>query len=96
MTDRMIGMLNTRMTSAEGQSSEDVARVISNLIILKRQAKHLIEVPFNIGTSPESQSVLEQVRKQPTGWGGLYNNILASVPPLPEFSAAPGASKDEL
>ena len=40
------------------------------------------EVPFNLATSPASQKVLDSVRVQPSGWGGIYSDILANAPPL--------------
>jgi hypothetical protein len=36
-----------------------------------------------------SQAVLEAVRKQPTGWGGMYANLLRSVPALPKVYETP-------
>lgn len=46
-------------------------------------AKRLTDVPFNIGSSYDSQKLLEEVRVNPTGWGGIYSDIFASLPPLP-------------
>lgn len=61
----------------------------------------LVDIPFNIGTSaesqvimifsflsqwrnPMSQRVIEMVRKNPTGWGGVYTSILQSLPQPPQ------------
>jgi len=50
--------------------------------------KRLSDVPFNVGSSYDSQKVLEEVRVHPTGWGGLYSTIFKSLPPLPPPSSA--------
>jgi hypothetical protein len=38
------------------------------------------DVPFNIGSGKSSQAIIEAVRRQPTGWGGIYTDILLSLP----------------
>lgn len=38
------------------------------------------DVPFNIGSGKPSQAIIEAVRKQPTGWGGIYTDILLGLP----------------
>ena len=60
------------------------ARVIVNIAILKLAETHVYDVPFNMGTNRDSQGVIEAVRKNPTGWTGMYANLLKSIPPLPE------------
>ncbi len=83
LTQAVIDSLNRRMLSAEGQDSEAVAVVIAHLSIMRLNSRRIEDIPFNIGTSATSQAVLEAVKKQPTGWGGMYANLLKSVPPLP-------------
>jgi short-subunit dehydrogenase len=81
-TDKMITSLNRRMQSTEAQSSEDVARVVLNIVKLRFESKVLREVPFNFGSSRDSQAVIESVRTNPTGWGGVYDLIAQTVPAL--------------
>jgi hypothetical protein len=76
----MIKNLNQRMASSEAQTPEDIAAVIANLIYLKFGAKSLTDVPFNIGSNSLSQKVIEEVRKNPTGWNGIYTAILEKTP----------------
>jgi len=83
LTEAVVQSLNRRMASDEAQDSEDVANVIVHLAVMKLASRRIEDIPFNIGTSTNSQAVLEAVRKQPTGWGGMYTNLLRSVPPLP-------------
>ena len=80
LNEHMIATLNQRMASSEAQTSEDIAAVITNLIYLKFGSKTLTHVPFNIGSNSLSQKVIEEVRKQPTGWGGIYSAILDKTP----------------
>eukprot|EP01036_Dinobryon_divergens_P022788 gene22787-31083_t len=87
-TNRMILGLNKRMESPEAQTSENVARLIVNIAIIRTTAKRLTDVPFNIGSSYDSQKLLEEVRVRPTGWGGIYSDIFGSLPPLPPPSPA--------
>lgn len=51
-------------------------------------AKRMSDVPFNVGSSYDSQKVLEEVRVHPTGWGGIYSTIFRSLPPLPPVRPA--------
>ena len=97
MTQRMVAGLNTRIQN-DGQPSEEVATLIVNLVTLKLKAKRLTDVPFNIGSNYDSQSLLSELRRQPTGWGGVYSDILSSVPPLvaPSDPASGGSSHEEL
>jgi hypothetical protein len=76
----MINNLNQRMVSSEAQAPEDIAAVIANLIYLKFGSKNVTEVPFNMGSNSASQKVLQEVRKNPTGWGGIYSAILSKTP----------------
>lgn len=78
----MIAGLNARISGSEGQTAEDVAQVVVNVAELKGRAKRLTDVPFNIGSSADSSKLLQEIRRQPTGWGGLYNDILRSMPPI--------------
>lgn len=87
-TDGMIAGLNYRMQSKEAQTAEDVATLLVNLAHMKNRAKRITDVPFNIGSNRDSQSILEDVRKNPTGWGGIYSEILERVPALPPKTAA--------
>ena len=84
LTDRMIAGLNMRIhQSADGQTAEDLGKLVVNVASLRLKSKRLTDVPFNIGSNYDSSQLLQEVRKQPTGWGGLFNEILKSMPPLP-------------
>ena len=93
LTQRMIAGLNHRIQSNEGQSSEELATLIVNVASMKLKAKRITDIPFNIGSNYDSQNLLAELRKQPTGWGGVYNDILANIPPL--ATVAPPAAKAE-
>ena len=86
LTQTYVDALGARMAGDEAQSAIEAAEVIINLALLKLQARSLVEVPFNFGTNSFSQELLESVRKQPTGWGGLHSAILASLTPLGQAS----------
>jgi NAD(P)-dependent dehydrogenase (short-subunit alcohol dehydrogenase family) len=86
LTNRMIAGLNLRIQ--HGQRADELATLIVNVATMKLRARRLTDVPFNIGSNYDSQGLLAEVRKLPTGWGGLYNEILAGVPPLAAPSAA--------
>jgi NAD(P)-dependent dehydrogenase (short-subunit alcohol dehydrogenase family) len=98
MTQRMIAGLNVRIE--QGQSSEELANLIVNVASMKLKAKRLTDIPFNIGSNYDSQSLLAEIRKFPTGWGGVYNDILGSIPPLvvlpPPTVAAADSPHEEL
>lgn len=83
-TDRIVAGLNYRMQSAEAQTSEEIGQLLVNLVALKLSSKRITDVPFNIGSNRDSQKMLEELKKYPTGWGGLYNDILKNIPPVPE------------
>lgn len=94
-TDRMVAGLNYRMNTPEAQTAEDLGRIIVNLAHLKLGSTRMTDVPFNIGSSYDSQSLLEAVRKHPTGWGGVYSDIAKILPPLPEETSS-SEKKEEL
>eukprot|EP01034_Spumella_vulgaris_P027337 gene27337-34040_t len=98
LTDRMVAGLSARINSPEGQSSDDLAKLVVNVATMKlRPRARLTDIPFNIGSTYDSQHLLEQIRVQPTGWGdGVYNQILQSVPPLSSVSVKKDSSRDEL
>ncbi len=96
ITSGMISGLNHRLHSAEAQSSEEFAHVLVNIVNLKLASKRITDVPFNIGSNRESQSLLEQVKKLPTGWGGLYNEILQIMPPVKETLHSISSQKEEM
>lgn len=91
LNDHMVNNLNQRMASNEAQSPDEIAAVIANLIYLKFGAKNLTDIPFNIGSSSTSQKVIEEVRKNPTGWGGIYSAILSKTPVIDDI-----LTRDEL
>ena len=80
LNEHMITNLNQRMESSEAQTPEDIAALIANLIYLKKGSKALTDVPFNIGSNSISQKVVEAVRTNPTGWGGIYSTLLEKTP----------------
>lgn len=98
LTQRMIGGMNARIQSNEGQSSEELATLIVNVASMKLKAKRLTDIPFNIGSNYDSQKLLAEVRKLPTGWGGVYNEILANIPPVATVQPAPvtDSAREEL
>lgn len=96
-TNRMIAGLSHRTNSAEGQTSEELATLIVNVASMKLKAKRMTDIPFNIGSNYDSQNLLAEVRKQPTGWGGLYNEILGNIPPLVKLQKpSADSTRDEL
>lgn len=107
LTDRMIAGLRHRLQGPDGQPVEEIGHLLVNLIMLRIGAKRLTDVPFNIGSNHDSQHLLEEVRVNPTGWGGVYSEIFKSLPPLPTPAeaqeianrrrmASQSAQKDEL
>jgi short-subunit dehydrogenase len=92
----VVASLNRRLSSAEAQDSEDTAIVIVHLAVMRLDSRRIEDIPFSMGTSKDSQAVLEAVKKQPTGWGGMYGNLLKSVPPLPSGKVKGPGRKDEL
>ena len=98
LNQMMIDSLDRRMASPEAQTAEDVAVIVHHLAVIKFEGPgRATDVPFNMGTSPESQRVLEDIRVNPTGWGGLYSELLKHMPPLLDASAdEEEAGKDEL
>jgi NADP-dependent 3-hydroxy acid dehydrogenase YdfG len=60
-TQTMVDSLNTRMKGQDAQDQEEVARVIVNMAHMRKDARKLVEVPFNIGTNRASQGVIEAV-----------------------------------
>jgi NAD(P)-dependent dehydrogenase (short-subunit alcohol dehydrogenase family) len=97
-TQTMVDSLNSRMQSGEAQDQNEVARVIVNLAHMKDSSRKIVEVPFNIGTNQASQGVIEAVRKNPTGWTGMYAQLLGVVPPLEvkEEQSAKNSEREEL
>jgi NAD(P)-dependent dehydrogenase (short-subunit alcohol dehydrogenase family) len=81
LTQRMIAGLSHRI-STEGQTPQEVGQVVVNLANLRIKSSRLTDVPFNIGSNFDSQALVGEVRKHPTGWGGIHNEILKNIPPL--------------
>lgn len=48
-------------------SSEDVAKLVLNLVRVKDTATKITDVPFNVGNAEYAQNLLENVRVHPTG-----------------------------
>eukprot|EP01038_Epipyxis_sp_PR26KG_P011326 gene11326-15190_t len=84
LTDRMIAGLNRRFASDSAQSTQEISQLLINIVSLKLQTKRITDVPFNVASSYDSQQILEEVKVLPTGWGGLYSDILKGMPPLVE------------
>jgi NAD(P)-dependent dehydrogenase (short-subunit alcohol dehydrogenase family) len=80
--EKMINMLSTRMRSGEAQTVLEVAKVIVNQAVLKGSMKNIEDIPFNMGTSVDSQKVIDRVRVNPSGWGGIYSDTLKMVPSM--------------
>jgi NAD(P)-dependent dehydrogenase (short-subunit alcohol dehydrogenase family) len=83
LTDRMIAGLRYRLNGPDAQPAAEIGHLLANLLTLRLNAKRLTDVPFNIGSTHDSQRLLEEVRVNPTGWGGVYSEIFKSLPPLP-------------
>jgi NADP-dependent 3-hydroxy acid dehydrogenase YdfG len=80
----MVDSMMRRMENGEAQNPQDCAQVVVGVALLKLDSgKRIEDIPFNIGSNRESQMVIEAVRKHPTGWGGMYSNLLDSIPALP-------------
>jgi hypothetical protein len=77
LTNQMVSSLSRRIESTEGHSSEEVAQVVTNIALLKLEATYPQQVPFNFGTSKESQNLLQSVKKFPTGLFVCSNYILS-------------------
>ena len=58
-----------------------------------QDGEHKRLVPFNFGSSRESQRIVEEVRKHPTGWGGMFDQMKAAIPPMKRSSPAPKHSE---
>ena len=54
-----------------------------------QDGEHKRVVPFNFGSSADSQRVVEEVRTHPTGWGGIFDQMKAAIPPLKRSSPFP-------
>lgn len=52
------------------------------IALLKLESKRIEDIPFNFGSDFVSQKIIESIKQQPTGWGGIYSQILKSVPKL--------------
>lgn len=83
-SQKMVELLNQRMTSAEAQDAESCARVIVEMAHRKISSNSVVDVPFNIGTSKSSQTVLNSVRIDPSGWTGIFAQMSSLAPPLTE------------
>merc|ERR1719359_2082356 len=62
LTNKMISSLDRRMLAPEAQSSEDVAQVLLNLAkvhLEDAEHDHKRLVPFNFGSSSDSQKIIE-------------------------------------
>jgi hypothetical protein len=59
--------LPTRTIRDHAPSSEDLAKVVMNLVHLKRVAKSITEVPFNVANAEYAQGLLQNIRVHPTG-----------------------------
>lgn len=92
-TDGMIAGLQYRMDSPEAQTSQEIGQLLVNLATLKANSKRITDIPFNIGSNLDSQKILEEVRVHPTGWGGIYSEIISRVPPLPKNAEKAGRSE---
>lgn len=88
LTDRIIAGLRHRLLGPDGQPVEEIGHLLMNLIMLRISAKRLTDVPFNIGSNHDSQHLLEEIRVNPTGWGGVYSEIFKTLPPLPTAAEA--------
>jgi NADP-dependent 3-hydroxy acid dehydrogenase YdfG len=97
LTERLLLGLAARVSGPDAQTSDQLADHIVAIMEMRLKAKRLTDVPFNIGSTMDSQEILEDVRVNPTGWGGIYNEILKGVPPLPSFVQSPANDlKEEL
>ncbi len=78
--------MREKMVAPDAQSSDSVAEVLLGLVekrlLLKNTDTDLTSIPFNIGTNSVSQGLLQDIRKFPTGWGGIFTKLMESIPPL--------------
>ncbi len=86
MVSRTISTMREKMVAPDAQSSDSVAEVLLGLVekrlLLKNTDADLTSIPFNIGTNSVSQGLLQDIRKFPTGWGGIFTKLMESIPPL--------------
>jgi len=82
VTNTAVESLSKRMSSFEAQKADDVAMIVVNVAKIGLDRAHIEDVPFNIGTSPQSMAILQHIRAFSTGWGGMYSGLLARMPKL--------------
>jgi hypothetical protein len=87
MVEKTVTSMREKMLSADAQSSESVAHGLIELVnqrlsLLTEDNPDLTLIPFNVGSNAISQGLLEETRKYPSGWGGIFTNILKSMPPV--------------
>ena len=95
LNEYMVLALNQRMASAEAQTAQSVGVIVHHLALRKfiDGRGRITDVPFNMGTSPESQKIIEDVRVNPTGWGGAYTRLLANLPPMQQHQKEEGGEE---
>jgi len=85
--DKAIANLESRMSGFEGQQSHEVARVIVNVAHIGMDARKVTDVPFSVGTNRKTQALISSVRTNPTGWGGLYTDMMAAQPTMDDHES---------
>lgn len=85
--DNAVSRLKSRMSSLEAQTSDEVARVVVNVAYIGMEARKITDVPFSVGSNQKTQATINQVRKNPTGWGGVYTDMLLTQPSLDDHTA---------
>lgn len=83
ITNRAINLLQDACQTDVAQDSDEVASLLVRLAQNRFQVtdqKAVKEIPFNIGSGAQSNALIASLRKYPTGWGGIYDSIFASIP----------------
>lgn len=83
MKMRAINLLQEACKTSAAQESDEIAALLVQLAEKRFQQsteKPVQDIPFNIGSGAQSNALLTALRTHPTGWGGIYDTILASIP----------------
>lgn len=82
ITQRAISSLNERFESKEAVDPDTVGMIVVNVAKIGLERRHVVDVPFNVGTNRQSMAILEHLRHHPTGWGGMYTGLLERMPSI--------------
>jgi len=98
VTQRAITSLNERFESKEAVDADTVGMIVVNVAKIGLERRHVVDVPFNVGTNRQSMAILEHLRHHPTGWGGMYTGLLERMPSIKDVpkESSKKSGSDEL